>query len=148
MFYNYLGTPLVLYFIQQAVPLVANPQTWYPQLALHRWQLGSRYPPPPPPWRFQLINHKLLNRTIYNLSVGFQKLSNQNSGFDVVVFYQRVNRPVRCIYQRDFDVRSTGKRHGAKTFYKVCQYTAGVVRQSWSVYRITPVLGTFISAYS
>nr|XP_022300100.1 xanthine dehydrogenase/oxidase-like isoform X2 [Crassostrea virginica] len=30
----------------------------------------------------------------------------------------KVNRPVRCIYQRDFDVRSTGKRHGAKTFYK------------------------------
>ncbi|XP_062619392.1 xanthine dehydrogenase/oxidase-like [Saccostrea cucullata] len=31
----------------------------------------------------------------------------------------KVNRPVRCIFQRDYDVRATGKRHGTKAFYKV-----------------------------
>uniref|UniRef100_K1QF67 Xanthine dehydrogenase/oxidase n=1 Tax=Magallana gigas TaxID=29159 RepID=K1QF67_MAGGI len=31
----------------------------------------------------------------------------------------KVNRPVRCVFPRDYDVRSTGKRHGTKAFYKV-----------------------------
>lgn len=38
--------------------------------------------------------------------------------FFVSVFI-RVNRPVRCVFPRDYDVRSTGKRHGTKAFYKV-----------------------------
>lgn len=36
-----------------------------------------------------------------------------------VSVFIRVKRPVRCVFPRDYDVRSTGKRHGTKTFYKV-----------------------------
>lgn len=31
----------------------------------------------------------------------------------------KVNRPVRCVFPRDYDVKSTGKRHGTKALYKV-----------------------------